>query len=194
MFCVKCGREYREKCVCLSRNEISRAETYLLYGFVLFLPATLFGILLKRVELDFSIFNYLFAGSISLGIIVTLLLIAYYPFKKNYLVLFFGCHQKSSRSLHIRKHYFVLCARCTGIMIGIFLTVLLSLTTLGIYWYFLLGIPLIVDGVMQKKTDYVSTNAKRMITGILFAPTLIVVFSLCQLLLLKIALQITTIF
>lgn len=178
MFCTKCGREYQIKCNCLNPNEISRIETLLLFFFVMAVPAIVNMTILIYQDFKIDELNYLLSGSLSLSIIVTTLLLLYFIFNKKYIILFFSCHQRTTRSFSIKNKYFILCARCTGILMGIYLTVLLTLTPLPLYFYFLLGLPIVIDGTMQIKTKYTSNNLKRFITGLLFAPTLIVLFSL----------------
>ncbi|MCR5057254.1 MAG: DUF2085 domain-containing protein [Clostridiales bacterium] len=87
------------------------------------------------------------------------------------------CHQMPSRSFFIGSYQFPLCARCTGIMAGRVIALLLFPV-----FYFLLDIPLLpalivlpillvplaVDGLVQKFTSYESTNFRRMATGILW--------------------------
>ncbi|MBQ5968022.1 MAG: DUF2085 domain-containing protein [Clostridiales bacterium] len=87
------------------------------------------------------------------------------------------CHQMPSRSFFIGSYQFPLCARCTGIMVGRVITLLLFPI-----FYFVLDIPLLpalivlpillvplaVDGLVQKFTSYESTNFRRMVTGILW--------------------------
>ena len=87
------------------------------------------------------------------------------------------CHQMPSRSFFIGSYQFPLCARCTGIMAGRVIALLLFPI-----FYFALDIPLLpalivlpillvplaVDGLVQKFTSYESTNFRRMVTGILW--------------------------
>lgn len=83
------------------------------------------------------------------------------------------CHQMPERSFFLGSYQFPLCARCTGIMLGRILAVLLfpfvlipmkiALTVLP-----LLLLPLAIDGLVQKYTKYESNNCKRVITGILW--------------------------
>ena len=92
------------------------------------------------------------------------------------------CHQMPERSFFLGSYQFPLCARCTGIMLGRVLAVLLfpflnipvpfapfviplevSLIVLP-----LLLLPLAIDGLTQRFTKYESNNLKRVITGILW--------------------------
>lgn len=79
------------------------------------------------------------------------------------------CHQKPERSFHINGRQFPLCARCTGILAGYFLGILL-LFVLGFgkhLWLSLLIIPMTVDGIMQQALKIESNNFRRFITGIM---------------------------
>lgn len=92
------------------------------------------------------------------------------------------CHQMPERSFFLGSYQFPLCARCTGIMIGRLLAVLLFPflhlplfsaspaipLTVSLIVLPLLLIPLAVDGLVQKYTSYESNNLKRVITGILW--------------------------
>ena len=99
-----------------------------------------------------------------------LLLISLIEFisKKPYLALIFGCHNLCERSLKIKKYYLPICARCTGIYLGILLTFLKVTIGYNFIISLLLMMPLLIDGTIQKYTQYKSNNLKRIITGILF--------------------------
>ncbi|RKM62831.1 MULTISPECIES: DUF2085 domain-containing protein [unclassified Butyrivibrio] len=81
----------------------------------------------------------------------------------------FGCHCRSDRSFYYKGHQFPICARCTGELIGVLSSVIL-------FWFwkpsvlisFIMMIPLIADGFIQRLTSYESTNLRRVITGVLF--------------------------
>lgn len=86
----------------------------------------------------------------------------------KFLPLLFGCHQKPERSFFFKGKQFPICARCTGILIGWFLTIPLLIFFDIVYWWvlILLLLPGILDGFIQLKTSYRSNNIKRCITGI----------------------------
>ena len=89
------------------------------------------------------------------------------------------CHQKEGRCFRYRGKPMPLCARCLGFYIS-FIVGILAMTVLLLSlgeartldpWYvigiFLLAqIPMFVDGGLQLKTGYESTNARRFATGI----------------------------
>lgn len=87
----------------------------------------------------------------------------------KWLPIFFGCHCREDRSFHYHGKKFPVCARCTGELIGM-LALVLSCWFCLPSWKIaaLLMLPLIVDGFLQMLTPYVSTNLRRLLTGILF--------------------------
>ena len=82
----------------------------------------------------------------------------------------FRCHQLSDRSFHICGFQLPLCARCTGIFIGIVLLgpILCSLLALNMYVSLLLVLAIFVDGFTQLKGWRKSNNFLRLITGLGF--------------------------
>ena len=80
-----------------------------------------------------------------------------------------GCHCRPDRSFFWHGRQFPVCARCTGELIG-FLAAIPGGIFLGFHpvWSLLMLLPLIVDGTVQLKTAYESTNLRRVITGFLF--------------------------
>ena len=74
------------------------------------------------------------------------------------------CNGIPSRALHIGNFCFILCYRCSGVIIGL----------LGILYYLrknkpkIKYVPMIIDGYLQLLTSYLSNNLLRLITGILF--------------------------
>ncbi len=79
------------------------------------------------------------------------------------------CHQMDERSFHFGIRKYPLCARCTGIYVGLFA----GLATGWFYtlpWSFALLFVLMmsIDGLVQLKTNYESNNFKRIVTGLLF--------------------------
>jgi uncharacterized membrane protein len=87
----------------------------------------------------------------------------------KWLPIIFGCHCRDDRSFHWKGERFPICARCTGELIGILLCVVFSF-----FWIPSVGVsvaimvPLVLDGFIQLKTSYESTNLRRFITGFLF--------------------------
>lgn len=91
----------------------------------------------------------------------------------------FGCHCREDRSFHYKGVKFPLCARCTGELAGIIGgMVIYTVFRLAWYGYLMLMIPLIIDGFIQLKTQYQSTNTRRFITGVLFGYGLVSIFLL----------------
>ncbi len=86
--------------------------------------------------------------------------------------LYLFCHGIPDRCLTIRGHPFLICARCTGLLIGIAVGFLVpaaqylgSVASIGVA--FLLGAPLLVDGLTQLVGPRQSTNPLRVVTGVL---------------------------
>jgi uncharacterized membrane protein len=129
---------------------------------------------------DVALFDIIVTiGYQSLAIILSFLLLMYYFFDKLYIVLFFGCHQKKERSLKLFGKAFVLCSRCTGILIGVYGSILFYILLQDkIFYMFPLALWLVIDGLIQKKTDYVSTNLKRFLSGFFFAIPMVFLFGL----------------
>lgn len=91
----------------------------------------------------------------------------------------FGCHCRDDRSFHYKGVKFPLCARCTGELSGIICGMAIyAFFQMSWYGYVVLMIPLIIDGFVQLKTQYQSTNARRFVTGVLFGYGLVSMFLL----------------
>ena len=163
--CQQCNRDTG----CLHENPLSPKELYFFIAVIVFFSqlgfALFFHLLDSRSVVGISLIGY---GS--LFIILIILLLMYFMFDKQYLALFFGCHQIKERSFHVLGVPFILCARCTGILIGIFLSIVLFILEINLWYLFFLVIPLFIDGLLQQITKYQSNNITRLITGMLFAP------------------------
>jgi uncharacterized membrane protein len=171
--CEKCGRDSS----CLHTSNISNIEIYILLAVTVIMSQGSF-FLSKYIYGELNNYQIITTGAIALSIYLIILLIIYYGFNKQYIALFFGCHQKIDRSfINKDKKPFILCARCTGILIGILISSLLYSIISNVYLWLLLMIPLLIDGMIQKRTDYRSNNIKRLLTGILFGPGFVIVFS-----------------
>ncbi len=95
----------------------------------------------------------------------------------KWLPVIFGCHHKKERSFHIRGKQFPICARCTGELFGIIISLcLFAFIHINIIVAFLIMIPMIADGLLQYLTSYESTNIKRFVTGFLFGYGLVAFF------------------
>ena len=82
----------------------------------------------------------------------------------------FRCHQLSDRSFHIHGVQLPLCARCTGIFLGLFLIgpVLCAVLPVNMLVSFYLFSLMIIDGYTQYHGYQKSNNAFRLISGIGF--------------------------
>ncbi len=82
----------------------------------------------------------------------------------------FMCHQHADRSFFINGNQMPYCARCTGMFLGIAFGALIGAffrVRIGILLYFIVIIPMGLDGVIQLVTSYESTNFIRIVTGML---------------------------
>ncbi len=79
-----------------------------------------------------------------------------------------GCHQLAERSFFIGGYQFPVCARCTGLPIGWIaaLPVFLLLRP-PLFTGLLLLVPMLLDWGLQALGVLPSTNARRLITGVL---------------------------
>ncbi|MDD7218387.1 MAG: DUF2085 domain-containing protein [Clostridia bacterium] len=79
-----------------------------------------------------------------------------------------GCHQMPERSFFYKGYQFPLCARCTGILAGYFLGILIyCLFSTNIKIGVILCIPMAIDGITQYLKMRTSTQWLRLTTGIL---------------------------
>lgn len=177
-YCTYCGREETHgHCICLSTNPIPKWHVWILYAMMIIVPVISLT-LIKDNQTIWDI-NYLFYGGLILVAILLVITVADVVIKKPYLALFFGCHQSSSRSISIGSKLLPLCARCTGIYLGILLfPAIMFIEWIPLYVYLILGLPLIVDGLLQKRKGIQSTNPRRFLTGLFFGGTLIALFTL----------------
>ena len=86
---------------------------------------------------------------------------------------YWGCYQLSERSFFIGKYQFPVCARCTGIIIGGLLSFIFSYFIDFSYIILIFCLPLVIDGGIQLKTSYESTNFKRFLTGFMYGFSII---------------------
>lgn len=79
------------------------------------------------------------------------------------------CHCRPDRSFFFRGRQFPVCARCTGVLLGMVLSLLTFPLWAPPVWLSLLGLlPMLADGVIQQLTRYESRNVRRLWTGLLF--------------------------
>lgn len=79
----------------------------------------------------------------------------------------FGCHQREDRSFKIGKWQFPICSRCTGILTGQIICIILYLFSIRIPFYidFIFLFSMFLDWYLQYKDIKESTNFRRFITG-----------------------------
>ena len=79
-----------------------------------------------------------------------------------------GCHQMPERSFFIKHYQFPVCARCTGVLIGYLLGVLLHFVIgTKILWCLATCSVMFLDWFLQYIDVKASTNLRRIITGII---------------------------
>ena len=82
----------------------------------------------------------------------------------------FFCHRQPERSFAIRGHPFPICSRCTGLLLGFFGFIALSLIDLQIPLFagLMMLLPMAIDGASQLTGFIESNNLLRLLTGFLF--------------------------
>ena len=97
---------------------------------------------------------------------------------KTILKYMFFCHRIPERSFFFRGSQFPVCARCTGILIGYIIGIIYIIfcNKLSYIFELLLMVPLLIDGIGQYRGYFVSTNIRRLITGILAGISVICLF------------------
>jgi len=169
--CQQCHRDTS----CLHKNLITPFELNLLIALIVIISQFGYALFSNQLESN-DVFKIAIIGSVSVSIILIFLLLMYFIFDKQYLALFFGCHQIKERSLHKQGIPFILCARCTGILIGMFLSIIVFLLKMNIIIMFIFMLPLVVEGIVQRTTKYKSRNSIRLLTGIVFAPGFLILY------------------
>jgi len=78
-----------------------------------------------------------------------------------------GCHQREDRSFKINGWQFPICSRCTGILTGQIIGIILYLVMIKIPFYidFIFLATMFIDWFIQYKNIKESTNVRRFITG-----------------------------
>lgn len=73
------------------------------------------------------------------------------------------------RSFFVFGYQLPVCARCTGIIVGEILSIPFSFVLdVSPFVLFFFMVPMVIDGVFQLKTSYISTNVKRFFSGLIF--------------------------
>lgn len=147
--------------------------------YFIFITVLFFPTFILSFQSDGDIFdvNFFQTTAYFLSGYVLLLTVLGSLFKKPYVTIFFGCHDHCERRFHILHNVLPICGRCTGIYFGFFLAIPLSYLNIPFYWFIPLGIPLVIDGLIQIK-GMPSTMNRRLITGLLFGPAMVSLFGL----------------
>lgn len=110
----------------------------------------------------------------------------------KWLPIIFGCHCREDRSFYYKGQKFPICARCTGELVGMIISMFSCFFfQLSVRASFLMLIPMIVDGVVQMLTSYESNNRRRLITGILFGYGIIMLFIITSIMAFEFGIRIT---
>lgn len=86
----------------------------------------------------------------------------------NWCSNYWGCHQLPERSFFYKGFQFPVCARCTGIISGYILAILLLALgfKISLKVCAFLIIPMALDGTVQLVAEYKSNNFRRFFTGL----------------------------
>ena len=89
-----------------------------------------------------------------------------------------GCHQREDRSFKIKGWQFPICSRCTGILVGQLLGILIYIFQfrIPIYISCIFLIIMFLDWYIQYKKIKESTNIRRFITGTLAGIAQVAIF------------------
>ena len=109
----------------------------------------------------------------------------------KWLPIIFGCHCKDERSFHYKGEKFPICARCTGELVGMVVSLFSCFFfQLPIWGCVLIMIPLVVDGTLQMFTKYESNNRRRFVTGFLFGYGLFMLFAISMIVVTELGIQV----
>lgn len=155
------------------KTNIKKFEIIILLVFSTLIPSFILTFFLNKNENV----NYFSIISIYYSLFLLITLMFNVIFKRSYLAALYGCHCKKERSFKIVNKHVCLCARCTGIFIGMISFLLLTFFKFNLNWLLVISLPLIIDGIYQKKSKVESNNIRRITTGILFGIAFVVLLS-----------------
>ena len=76
------------------------------------------------------------------------------------------CHQKANRSFFLYNYQFPICARCTGLLLGYFLgIIILFIGKISLTLSIAFIITMFIDWFVQYKGIKISNNYRRLFTG-----------------------------
>lgn len=89
-----------------------------------------------------------------------------------------GCHQREDRSFHIKGWQFPICSRCTGVLAGQLLGIVIYIFQfrIPIYISCIFLLIMFLDWYIQYKKIRESTNIRRFITGTLAGVAQVAIF------------------
>lgn len=97
---------------------------------------------------------------------------------KKFLAIAFMCHQMPERSFFVCGKQLPLCARCSGILIGYIIGIVIAVITKCEFCLYMpvLILPLAIDGGLQYIKRIESNNVRRFFTGIMGGIAIINIF------------------
>jgi len=102
----------------------------------------------------------------------------YYWFKAmEWFAKYWGCHQMAYRSFSFGNYQCPLCARCTGILLGEIVGIILAFITPSYWQTIFLLVPMAADGLTQLSGRRLSTNFLRLTTGLLGGYSIVTVLA-----------------
>ncbi|MDE6655387.1 MAG: DUF2085 domain-containing protein [Anaeroplasmataceae bacterium] len=127
---------------------------------------------IKKKNKVFNFIGFIVNLCICIGLVI--LLIKFFPITHSRFI-YFGkkplCNLKEERAMHFGSFVFVLCYRCTFLIIGAFVsffTMYIKKARILLFYILFSGlliVPCLLDGVLQLTTEYESTNLLRAMTG-----------------------------
>ncbi len=88
------------------------------------------------------------------------------------------CNKNAERGIFVLGFCLPFCTRCSALFVGYLLSITLILFSFIHYsnnpFTLIFLIPMTIDGLFQKYTNYVSTNLIRILTGLLFGYFLVI--------------------
>lgn len=142
-------------------------------GLSFFVPFLGLAWFIKKKYRTFNIIGFIVNLLICISLII--IVIKYIPFPQNRLS-YFGqkplCNLKEERGIHFGNFVFILCYRCTFIILGGIISFFtMYLKKIRIHYFYMIFsllfiIPCFLDGFTQLLTPYESTNFIRALTGL----------------------------
>lgn len=160
----------------LNGKKLKKIEVIIMTVLITILP-TLFITKSVLNNDNYNDFKFIKITSLILALVFVFILLIQLIFRRPYLKIIFGCHSRIDRSVKCTHKHLGICARCLGIYLGIILMVFITRFDFNYLILLPFSLFLIIDGLLQDKTTYQSNNIKRLISGIMFGPTFVIIMS-----------------